>query len=186
MTLVFTNAVTNAQLQVLFTPVVDNARLSGIQVRKIGDVFSDSDGIPDWWRLAYFGHALGQAGDKSGFQSLAAGGRRLFRARSRPGRPARGRHQFADDQTERRGRATGCRRAAGVVALIARGVTAGGLQRLHHLQATGPALLRIRVEGPGDDCAVRGGQQVQIRQFTRGAPDGRTALGVAGAHFVID
>lgn len=65
LTLVFTNAVTNSQLQVLFTPVVDNARVSGVQVRKIGDVASGNDGIPDWWRLAYFGHALGQAGDKS-------------------------------------------------------------------------------------------------------------------------
>jgi hypothetical protein len=63
--LVFTNAVTNSQLQVLFTPVVDNARVSGVQVRKIADVFSDTDGIPDWWRLAYFGHALGLAADNS-------------------------------------------------------------------------------------------------------------------------
>jgi glycosidase len=63
--LVFTNAVTNSQLQILFTPVVDNARVSGVQVRKIADVFSDTDGIPDWWRLAYFGHALGSAGDHS-------------------------------------------------------------------------------------------------------------------------
>jgi hypothetical protein len=65
LTLVFTNAVTNSQLQVLFTPVVDNARISGIQVRKIGDVYSDTDGIPDWWRLGYFGHALGMAADNS-------------------------------------------------------------------------------------------------------------------------
>jgi hypothetical protein len=62
---VFTNAVTNGQLQVLFTPVVDNARVSGVQVRKIADVFSDTDGLPDWWRLGYFGHALGDAGDNS-------------------------------------------------------------------------------------------------------------------------
>jgi hypothetical protein len=62
---VFTNAVTNCQLQVRFTPVVDNARISGVQVRKIADVFSDSDGIPDWWRQAYFGHALGSASDNS-------------------------------------------------------------------------------------------------------------------------
>ncbi len=61
----FTNAVTNAQLQVLFTPLVDNARISGIQVRKLADLYSDTDGLPDWWRLAYFGHALGQAGDLS-------------------------------------------------------------------------------------------------------------------------
>ncbi|HTB84020.1 MAG TPA: alpha-amylase family glycosyl hydrolase [Candidatus Sulfotelmatobacter sp.] len=65
LTLVFTNAVTNSQLQVLFTPVVDNARISGLQVRKIADVYSDTDGIADWWRLAYFGHALGQASDLS-------------------------------------------------------------------------------------------------------------------------
>ena len=65
LTLVFTNAVTNSQLQVLFTEVVDHARISGLQVRKIGDVASDTDGIPDWWRLAYFGHALGSASDNS-------------------------------------------------------------------------------------------------------------------------
>ncbi len=64
--LVFTNAVTNSQLQILFTPgAVDNARVSGVQVRKIADVFSDTDGIPDWWRLAYFGHPLGSASDLS-------------------------------------------------------------------------------------------------------------------------
>ena len=64
--LVFTNAVTNSQLQILFTPgAADNARISGIQILKIADVFSDTDGIPDWWRLAYFGHVLGEAADKS-------------------------------------------------------------------------------------------------------------------------
>ena len=62
---VFTNTVTNAQLQILFIPVVDNARISGVQVRKIADVFSDTDGVPDWWRLAYFSHALGSAADNS-------------------------------------------------------------------------------------------------------------------------
>ncbi len=65
LTLVFTNSVTNSQLQILFIPVVDNARVSGVQVVKIANVFSDTDGIPDWWRLAYFGHALGEASDKS-------------------------------------------------------------------------------------------------------------------------
>ncbi|HEV2694914.1 MAG TPA: alpha-amylase family glycosyl hydrolase [Verrucomicrobiae bacterium] len=65
LTLVFTNSVTNSQLQVLFTPVTDNARISGLQARKIADVFSDTDGIPDWWRLAYFGHALGSSNDLS-------------------------------------------------------------------------------------------------------------------------
>jgi len=65
LTLVFTNAVTNSQLQVLFTPAVDNARISGLQVRKIGDVCSDPDGIPDWWRLAFFGHIPALVGDHS-------------------------------------------------------------------------------------------------------------------------
>ena len=65
LSLVFTNSVTNGQFQITFSPVVDNARISGVQVRKIADVFSDTDGIPDWWRLAYFNHALGAAGDLS-------------------------------------------------------------------------------------------------------------------------
>jgi len=65
LSLVFTNAVTNSQLQILFTPVVDNARVSGVQVRKVADVYSDTDGVPDWWRLAYFGHAAGSAADLS-------------------------------------------------------------------------------------------------------------------------
>jgi len=63
--LVFTNAVPASRLQVLFTPVTDNARVSGIQARKIADLYSDTDGIPDWWRIAYFGHALGSASDHS-------------------------------------------------------------------------------------------------------------------------
>lgn len=65
LTLVFTNAVTNSQLQVLFIPVVDNARVSGIQVRKLADLYSGGDGIPDWWRLAYFDHPTGLAADLS-------------------------------------------------------------------------------------------------------------------------
>jgi glycosidase len=65
LTLTFTNAVLNSQLQALFIPVVDNARISGLQVRKIADVFSDTDGIPDWWRRAYFNHPSGDPSDKS-------------------------------------------------------------------------------------------------------------------------
>src|ERR1043166_9209267 len=41
----FTNSVVDSQLEVLFVPILDNARASGIQVRKIGDLVSDSDGI---------------------------------------------------------------------------------------------------------------------------------------------
>jgi len=64
-TRVFTNAVADAQLEIDFLPIVDNARASGIQIRKIADLDSDSDGIPDWWMLAYFNHPTGQAGDNS-------------------------------------------------------------------------------------------------------------------------
>jgi glycosidase len=72
-TLLFTNNVTNSQLQILFISVIDNARVSGVQVNKIANVFSDTDGIPDWWRLAYFGHALGEASDNSRGQDDADG-----------------------------------------------------------------------------------------------------------------
>ncbi|MCX6894643.1 MAG: alpha-amylase family glycosyl hydrolase, partial [Verrucomicrobia bacterium] len=63
--LVFTNTVADGQLDLELTPVVDNARCSAIQVRKLADLYSDTDGIPDWWRLAYFDHATGSAADKS-------------------------------------------------------------------------------------------------------------------------
>src|SRR5207248_8773185 len=39
----------DAQLEIQFTPLTGNARISGIQVEKTGDVFTDTDGIPDWW-----------------------------------------------------------------------------------------------------------------------------------------
>jgi len=65
LTRVFTNNVSDSRLEVLFVPVVDNARASGVQVRKIGDLYSGGDGIPDWWRLAYFDHATGLAVDLS-------------------------------------------------------------------------------------------------------------------------
>jgi alpha-glucosidase (family GH31 glycosyl hydrolase) len=61
----FTCTVAAAQLEMDFIPVIDNARASGIQVRKIADLDSDSDGIPDWWMLAYFNHPTGQGGDNS-------------------------------------------------------------------------------------------------------------------------
>ena len=64
-TRVFTNVVSDAQLKIDFVPITDNARASGIQVRKIADLDSDSDGIPDWWMLAYFNHPTGQDADNS-------------------------------------------------------------------------------------------------------------------------
>ena len=63
--LAFTGTVADAQLEILFFPQIDNARVSGIQVQKIGDVDSDTDGIPDWWVRAYFDHATGQEADGS-------------------------------------------------------------------------------------------------------------------------
>lgn len=72
-TRVFTNSVSNAQLQLQFLPVTDNARASGIQVRKIGEAVTDADGLPDWWRLAYFNHAAGQLADHSRAQDDADG-----------------------------------------------------------------------------------------------------------------
>ena len=62
---VFTSAVAAAQLEMDFIPITDNARASGIQVRKIADLDSDADGIPDWWMLAYFNHPTGQGADYS-------------------------------------------------------------------------------------------------------------------------
>ena len=65
-TLVYTATVTDAQLEMDFVVgAADKARASGIQVRKIADVDSDGDGIPDWWMLAYFNHPTGQSGDNS-------------------------------------------------------------------------------------------------------------------------
>jgi hypothetical protein len=58
-------AVPDSQLVVQFTPITGNSRISGIQVQKTGDVFTDTDGIPDWWRLAYFDHPTGEDGDSS-------------------------------------------------------------------------------------------------------------------------
>ena len=53
-TLVYTATVTDAQLEMDFVVgAADKARAGGIQVRKIGNVDSDDDGIPDWWMLAY-------------------------------------------------------------------------------------------------------------------------------------
>src|ERR1700693_2939480 len=65
LTLVFTTVVRDAQLEIQFFPIIDNARVSGIQVRKIADLDTDGDGIPDWWMLAYFNHPTGEAVDNS-------------------------------------------------------------------------------------------------------------------------
>ncbi len=58
-------AVPDAELDIEFAPVIGSSRISGIAVQKVADVFTDSDGIPDWWRLAYFNHAVGEDSDMS-------------------------------------------------------------------------------------------------------------------------
>ena len=64
-TLIFTNAAADAQMEIQFVPVTGGPLVSGVQVRKISDADSDSDGIPDWWTLAYFNHPTGQDADNS-------------------------------------------------------------------------------------------------------------------------
>jgi hypothetical protein len=61
----FTVTVFNTLLDVQFKPVFDAPRLSGIHVKKIGEAASDPDGVPDWWRMMYFGHVNALAEDQS-------------------------------------------------------------------------------------------------------------------------
>lgn len=61
----FTVNVVNTLLDVQFKPVFDAPRMSAIHVKKIGDAASDPDGLADWWRLMYFGHANAAAEDNS-------------------------------------------------------------------------------------------------------------------------
>jgi glycosidase len=71
-TRVFTNTLASP-LVIQFTPVSYLARVAGIQVRRLGDIDTDSDGIPDWWMRAYFDQPTGQAGadpDGDGFTNL--------------------------------------------------------------------------------------------------------------------
>ena len=57
--------VDDARLDLHFIPWADNARVSGIGVRRIGEVDTDHDGIPNWWMLAWFDHPTGQEFDQS-------------------------------------------------------------------------------------------------------------------------
>ncbi|MCO5044537.1 MAG: alpha-amylase family glycosyl hydrolase [Kiritimatiellae bacterium] len=61
----FTSSVADAQLDLHFIPWDDNARVSGIGVKKIGDVDTDGDGLPDWWMRGWFDHPTGQDADQS-------------------------------------------------------------------------------------------------------------------------
>lgn len=63
--LVFTATVADAHAELHFAPMSDSPRISGIQLKKTGDVDTDGDGIPDWWMLGYFNHPTAQEGDLS-------------------------------------------------------------------------------------------------------------------------
>jgi len=65
MVLAFTNNVTDAKLEMSFVPRQNNARVSAVQVTRIGDVDSDNDGVPNWWQLGWFDHPTGQDVDQS-------------------------------------------------------------------------------------------------------------------------
>ncbi|MBE2181367.1 MAG: Ig-like domain-containing protein [Chthoniobacterales bacterium] len=62
---VYTVTVDSGQLDIEFVPKVENTRVAGIHVRKVGDLDSSGDGIPDWWMYGYFDHAIGNENDRS-------------------------------------------------------------------------------------------------------------------------
>jgi len=61
----YTNSVEDGRLEIDFLPKTQNPRIAGIQVRKIADLDSVGDGIPDWWMLGYFDHLSGLEIDSS-------------------------------------------------------------------------------------------------------------------------
>lgn len=61
----FTISVSDSQLNIVFTPVSDNARVSAIRVRRVDDLDSDGDGIPNWWTNGWFDHPTGEINDDS-------------------------------------------------------------------------------------------------------------------------
>jgi len=63
--LVFTNTVADSKLELQFVPRQNNSRVSAVQVTRIGDADSDSDGIPNWWMRGWFDHPTGQDVDES-------------------------------------------------------------------------------------------------------------------------
>lgn len=64
-TLAFTNDVADGQLDLHFTYTKDSGRASAIQVKKVAELDSDGDGVPNWWLRAWFDHPTGLIGDHS-------------------------------------------------------------------------------------------------------------------------
>jgi glycosidase len=60
---VYTGIVEDGHLELEFLAKVHSPRIAGIKVRKISDLDSSGDGIPDWWMYGHFDHAIGQEAD---------------------------------------------------------------------------------------------------------------------------
>ena len=58
---VFTNAAPEGMMKIDFIASVQNSRVAGLHVKKIADLDSSGDGVPDWWMLGYFDSILGDA-----------------------------------------------------------------------------------------------------------------------------
>lgn len=63
--MVYTQQVTESPLWIHFEPNVQNSRVAGIAVRRVGDIDTSGDGIPDWWMLGQFDTAIGNAEDRT-------------------------------------------------------------------------------------------------------------------------
>lgn len=63
--MVYTQQVTESPLWIHFEPNVQNPRVAGVAVRRVGDMDSSGDGIPDWWMLGQFDAVIGNAADRT-------------------------------------------------------------------------------------------------------------------------
>ncbi len=63
--MVYTQQVVESPLWIHFEPNVQNPRVAGIAVQRVGDMDSSGDGIPDWWMLGHFDTVVGNAADRT-------------------------------------------------------------------------------------------------------------------------
>ncbi|HMP73110.1 MAG TPA: alpha-amylase family glycosyl hydrolase [Kiritimatiellia bacterium] len=61
--MVYTLPVEEGPLWIHFEPKVQNPRVAGISVRRLGDLDTSGDGLPDWWMLGHFDTVVGGAAD---------------------------------------------------------------------------------------------------------------------------